>query len=156
MQHSCERNRKKAYQNAYVPPYIDPNKDQQPVNGVMFREDITLMYDDGQGHCVKTFSDLFQCTGVPVGYTGGQYENFQQCKNWWPPKTGCRSCKLEYPNAEKFQVWVDQQTGHFFYKEVYYIDANGNLGPVDKNGNLHTFNTDTCKYKVKQTIQNGK
>ena len=150
MQHSCERNRNQAKANIYPTNptnYKPPGIGQIKTNGVMFGE--IMMTDDGYGHCVKTFTDLYQCKGVPVGYTGNKKENqnFQECKNWWDPKTPeCKSCKLAFPNIQiqSFRVWVAQDTGHFFYNRVQYIDINGNLGPVDNYGNLLEFDTKIC------------
>merc|ERR1712165_549386 len=122
MHHSCERNRLLA------------NK-ETGVNGVLFGE-VSAGFDPASGnHCSKKFTELYQCTGVPTGYTTSQKENFSECKSWWTKGQGCKSCKKTYTDAQRFYVEVDQNTGHFEYTKVQYEDSKGNW---------HTFNTNTC------------
>ena len=129
MQHSCERNRKQAEKLSKQNKLIkDIYKAQTPVNGVLFGE-ISSGYIPGTsvGNCSKTFSELYQCTGIPATYTGSkkEKENFVECKQWWQNKRGCTSCKIKYPDAQEFIIEIAQSSGHFFHKNVQYVDSNG-------------------------------
>jgi len=125
MHHSCERNRLQAKKGKF----------ETGVNGVLFGEVSAGFYPASGNHCSKIFTELYQCTGVPTGYTTSQKENFSECKSWWTTGQGCKSCKKTYTDAKHFYVEVDQTTGHFEYTKVQYEDSSGNW---------HTFNTNTC------------
>merc|ERR1712038_679763 len=128
MHHSCERNRIEAKKDV---------KKQTGVNGVLFGP-VSTGYDPASANkCSKVFTDLYQCTGVPNTYRGNpsEKENFSDCKSRWVTGQGCKSCKKTYTDAQRFYVEVDQNSGHFEYTKVQYIDSSGNW---------HTFNTNTC------------
>ena len=128
MQHSCERNRNQAKANIYPTNptnYKPPGIGQIKTNGVMFGE--IMMTDDGYDHCVKTFTDLYQCKGVPVGYTGNKKENqnFQECKNWWDPKTPeCKSCKLAFPNIQIPKNWGSHVQTMLYFENIVGLETS--------------------------------
>ena len=82
--------------------------------------------------CGGYYSDIFQCSGIPT--TGLPIDSCVSTGS-----VHCRSCKERYPTAQQFYVQIAKNSGHLFYKDVWYHDGNNwRKMPDGNNGGTST------------------
>jgi len=116
-------------------------KSRSGTNSVLFlnHQTFSLFNDDTivDDHCQASFPDVWQCRHVPMKI-GSDPADLTKCIS--DTEKHCRPCKSTFPSASGFEVEVDKDSGHLFYKTSWYTDKNHS-----KNYKLkHALDLDDC------------